>query len=145
MTTSEPHTHSSAAPTDQGTEPASSLSPAELLTSITHAATAHTILHQASPPTFGHSEGSRPDPHNLQKIAETHGVDAIVERITQLHTDGYHHAASCLGWEFVHLGTGPAIVDPGFHGVCEPPTSMIICDAGALVSKNVHRKHLDVG
>ncbi|MFI5782674.1 hypothetical protein [Nocardia sp. NPDC051570] len=62
----------------------------------------------------GSSDRTRQSPHDLREIAEIHGADAIIERISQLHADGNHHAASDLAWEFVHLGETPTVTDPDY-------------------------------
>ncbi|MBF6333632.1 hypothetical protein [Nocardia transvalensis] len=64
-------------------------------------------------PTLG---AAPPGPHRaiqgLGDIVTRHGVDVVIERISQLHADGNHHAASCIGWELVHLDVDAPVAAP---------------------------------
>ncbi|KZM75502.1 hypothetical protein [Nocardia terpenica] len=115
MTTAEPHTNSTAALTASWTEPAecgTSNNPAELRTSpAPRIHVAGPAPQQASQPA--HGNGDEPT-HDLREIAAAYGIDAIIERIAQLHAGGHHHAASCLGWEFVHLAAAPTVADSDY-------------------------------
>ncbi|MBF6329065.1 hypothetical protein [Nocardia transvalensis] len=43
-------------------------------------------------------------PHDLRQVVKTHGIGAVVDRITRLHAEGNHYAASCLEHELTLLG-----------------------------------------